>query len=57
MVGAYALDRGRAALIPVAGWHVPKHLWRALIETPLAFARVPELVEECAPGGPPGPPT
>ena len=52
MVGAYALDRGRAALVPVAGWHVPKHLWRALIATPLAFARVPELVEEWRAGRP-----
>ena len=52
MVGAYALDRGRAALVPVAGWHVPKHLWRALVETPLAFARVPELVEEWRAGRP-----
>src|SRR5713226_10397716 len=52
MVGAYALDRGRTALVPVAGWHVPKHLWRALVETPLAFARVPELVEEWRAGRP-----
>jgi len=52
MVGAYTLDRGRTALIPVAGWHVPKHLWRALLETPLAFAHVPELVREWRAGRP-----
>jgi GAF domain-containing protein/CheY-like chemotaxis protein/anti-sigma regulatory factor (Ser/Thr protein kinase) len=46
MVGAYAIDPRRDALIPVAGWHVPKDLWEVFVNTPFVLARFPGLSEE-----------
>jgi signal transduction histidine kinase/ActR/RegA family two-component response regulator len=35
MVGVYFLDATRKALVPMAGYHVPKHLVSAFVATPL----------------------
>jgi signal transduction histidine kinase len=35
MVGAYFLDGSRRALVPMAGYHVPKHLVQRFLDTPL----------------------
>ena len=42
MVGIYFLDAARQALVPMAGYHVPRHLLAAFVETPLPM----ELVRE-----------
>jgi len=38
MVGAYFLDEAKQLLVPMAGYHVPKHLLPAFLETPLRTA-------------------
>ncbi len=45
MVGAYFLDAGREALVPVAGYRVPKAALPALLQTPFPLARFPILRE------------
>ncbi len=51
-VGAYVLDRPKGALVPVAGWHVPKELWGVFNQTPLVLARFPRRFDEWNTGGP-----
>jgi GAF domain-containing protein/CheY-like chemotaxis protein len=45
MAGAYLLDERRERLFPVAGYHVPKHLFEALMSRPMVLARFPWLLE------------
>jgi GAF domain-containing protein/CheY-like chemotaxis protein len=51
-VGAYMLDARREALVPVAGWHVPKELWHVFVSTPLEIARFPALFDDWQHGQP-----
>ncbi|MGH7321738.1 MAG: GAF domain-containing protein [Candidatus Rokuibacteriota bacterium] len=45
MVGAYFLDARRGALLPVAGYHVPKHLLPMFLETPFSLRNLGILRE------------
>ena len=43
MVGVYTLDAKREALVPTAGYHVPKHLLDHFLTRPFVLARFPAL--------------
>jgi GAF domain-containing protein len=43
MVGVYLLDERKEALVPVAGYHVPKHLLNVFTTRPFVLARFPAL--------------
>jgi hypothetical protein len=43
MVGVYSVDTARKALVPMAGYHVPKHLLSAFVETPFPGPRTSSL--------------
>ncbi|HEX6209455.1 MAG TPA: GAF domain-containing protein, partial [Methylomirabilota bacterium] len=43
MVGVYLVDERREALVPAAGYHVPKDLLDFFLRTPLVLARSPAL--------------
>jgi GAF domain-containing protein/ActR/RegA family two-component response regulator len=45
MVGVYLLDERKEALVPVAGYHVPKHLLDLFTTRPFALACFPVLQE------------
>jgi GAF domain-containing protein/CheY-like chemotaxis protein len=45
MVGVYVLDARKEALVPLAGYHVPKHLVEVLRGRPFVLARMPALRE------------
>ncbi|MGH7384553.1 MAG: GAF domain-containing protein, partial [Candidatus Rokuibacteriota bacterium] len=42
-VGVYGLDAKREALVPTAGYHVPKHLLEHFLTRPFALSRFPAL--------------
>jgi GAF domain-containing protein/CheY-like chemotaxis protein len=52
MVGAYAFDARLDALVPMAGYHVPKPVLPRFLETPIPLARVPALREAWQAGKP-----
>jgi GAF domain-containing protein/CheY-like chemotaxis protein len=43
MVGVYTLSADKSALVPAAGWHVPKHLVQTFISRPFVFDSMPAL--------------
>jgi GAF domain-containing protein len=43
MVGVYSLDAKREALLPIAGYHVPKHLLERFLAQPFVLSRFPAL--------------
>jgi GAF domain-containing protein len=45
MVGVYSLDPRREALVPTAGYHVPKHLIERLLAQPFVLSRFPALAQ------------
>ncbi|MGH7315305.1 MAG: GAF domain-containing protein, partial [Candidatus Rokuibacteriota bacterium] len=45
MVGVYGLDAKREALVPTAGYHVPKHLLEHFLTRPFALSRFPALTK------------
>jgi GAF domain-containing protein len=45
MVGVYSLDSTRDALVPTAGYHVPKHLLQHFLTRPFILARFPALAQ------------
>ena len=45
MVGVYSLDAKREALVPTAGYHVPKHLLQHFLTRPFTLARFPALAQ------------
>jgi signal transduction histidine kinase/CheY-like chemotaxis protein len=45
MVGVYSLDAKRDALVPTAGYHVPKHLLEHFLTRPFTLARFPALAQ------------
>jgi GAF domain-containing protein/ActR/RegA family two-component response regulator len=45
MAGAYLLEERHERLFPVAGYHVPKHLFDGLMSRPIVLARFPWLLE------------
>ncbi|MEX2222275.1 MAG: GAF domain-containing protein [Candidatus Rokuibacteriota bacterium] len=45
MVGVYGLDAKGEALVPTAGYHVPKHLLEHFLTRPFALARFPALAQ------------
>jgi GAF domain-containing protein/CheY-like chemotaxis protein len=45
MVGVYSLDAKRDALVPTAGYHVPKHLLDHFLTRPFTLARFPALAQ------------
>ena len=45
MVGVYALDTKREALVPVAGYHVPAHLREHFVTHPFVLSRFPALTQ------------
>jgi signal transduction histidine kinase len=49
MTGIYFLDAARQAFRPVAGYHVPKHLLPAFVETPLPVELLGEALTERRP--------
>ena len=52
MVGIYVLDERKEALIPLAGYHVPKHLLPLFSTRPFVLARFP-ILQEAWRGGQP----
>jgi PAS domain S-box-containing protein len=52
MGGAYVLDRGRDALVPVAGYHVPPDLLPTFLGSPFPMSRFAFLREAWASGKP-----
>jgi len=44
MVGAYFLDERKETLVPLGGYHVPRHLVARFTTRPIVLARVPELL-------------
>jgi GAF domain-containing protein/CheY-like chemotaxis protein len=44
-VGVYSLDAKRDALVPTAGYHVPKHLLEHFLTRPFTLARFPALAQ------------
>jgi PAS domain S-box-containing protein len=52
MAGAYFLDRGRAALVPVAGYRVPPDLLSTFLGTPFPMSRFAFLREAWGTGKP-----
>ncbi len=49
MVGVYSLDAARKSLVPVAGYHVPKRLLSAFVETPFPLDLLRESFTERRP--------
>ncbi|MBI3625601.1 MAG: GAF domain-containing protein, partial [Candidatus Rokubacteria bacterium] len=45
MVGAHFLDARKEALVPMAGYHVPKHLLQVFLDRPFRISRFPILQE------------
>lgn len=45
MVGVYSLDEKREALLPTAGYHVPKHLLERFLNRRFVLARFPALTQ------------
>jgi len=45
MVGAYFLDSKKEALVPLAGYHVPKNLFPVFLDRPFHISRFPILQE------------
>jgi GAF domain-containing protein/CheY-like chemotaxis protein len=45
MVAVYSLDAKRDALVPTAGYHVPKHLLEHFLTRPFSLARFPALAQ------------
>ncbi|HEX4996562.1 MAG TPA: GAF domain-containing protein, partial [Methylomirabilota bacterium] len=45
MVGVYSLDPKHEALVPTAGYHVPKHLLEHFLTQPFTLARFPALTQ------------
>ena len=45
MVGVYSLDAKREALVPTAGYHVPKHLIERLLTKPFVLSHFPALTQ------------
>jgi GAF domain-containing protein len=45
MVGVYSLDSKRDALVPTAGYHVPKRLLEHFLTRPFVLARFPALAQ------------
>jgi len=45
MVGVYVIDERREALVPLAGYHVPKHLVESFLTSPFVLDRCPWLRE------------
>ncbi len=45
MVGIYGLDREREALVPIAGYHVPKHLLEHFLTRPFTLSEFPALAQ------------
>ncbi len=45
MVGAYFLNAQKEVLVPLAGYHVPKHLFRVFLDSPFPVSRFPFLQE------------
>ena len=45
MVGVYSLDAKRDALVPTAGYHVPKHLLEQFMTRSFVLARFPALAQ------------
>jgi GAF domain-containing protein/ActR/RegA family two-component response regulator len=52
MAGIYVLDEGKEALVPLAGYHVPKHLVPLFSTRPFVLARFPVLQEAWRGGQP-----
>jgi GAF domain-containing protein len=52
MVGVYLVDERREALVPAAGYHVPKDLLDFFLRSPLAFDRFPALTQAFRDGRP-----
>jgi len=48
-VGMYFLDASRRSLVPMAGYHVPKHLLSAFVDTPFPIELLGEAFTERAP--------
>ncbi|PYN69612.1 MAG: hypothetical protein DMD93_07115 [Candidatus Rokuibacteriota bacterium] len=44
MVGAYFLDERKETLVPLGGYHVPRHLLAWFATRPIVLARVPDLL-------------
>ena len=44
MVGAYFLDARKETLVPLGGYHVPRHLLAWFTTRPIVLARMPELL-------------
>ena len=57
MLGIYGLDRERQALVPTAGYHVPKHLLEHFVTRPFSLAEFPPWPRSGARAGPRGPRT
>ncbi|PWU19174.1 MAG: hypothetical protein C5B48_13905, partial [Candidatus Rokuibacteriota bacterium] len=51
MAGVYLLDAKKEALVPAAGYHVPKHLRDLFLTRPFVLARFPALSEAWRAGG------
>ncbi len=45
MVGVYSLDPKREALVPTAGYHVPKHLLEHFLSRPFDLAQFPDMAQ------------
>jgi GAF domain-containing protein len=45
MVGIYSLDAKREALLPTAGYHVPKHLLERFLTRPFVLSRFPAMTQ------------
>jgi hypothetical protein len=43
MVGVYSLDSKRDALVPTAGYHVPKHLLEHFLSRPFVLEQYPAM--------------
>jgi GAF domain-containing protein/CheY-like chemotaxis protein len=52
MVGIYVVDERRDALVPLAGYHVPKHLLALFTERPFVLSRFPILEQAWRAGRP-----
>jgi signal transduction histidine kinase/ActR/RegA family two-component response regulator len=49
MAGIYFVDTARSSAVPVAGYHVPRHLRSAFVETPLPLELLREFFAERRP--------
>lgn len=52
MVGAYAFDAARDALVPIAGYHVPENLRECFTSTPIVVAKAGALGDALRAGTP-----